>query len=240
MTKSPSLIKRIEENRREITTLLSGIDTIKRLNNLNFLRHQISVSEPESLHRPSPRNPFNFTSIKNLGTAYDYIVNAADANYYIDSYEITKIHSMVCASTVIPGGTLRDAPVVLDIQVDGGRLHAPESYEIPSRLNKIVYDLYNGREHVLTKAFNLHYELVVLQPFHDCNKRTARYVMNAYLMSHGFRPIAFNYESDRDDYINAIEFRANGNKKAYYKYMQSCMLRTQLDTINNIKKSKAY
>ncbi len=240
MTKTPRLTTRIEENRQEITRLLSGIDTIKRLNNLNYLRHQISVVEPESLHRPTARNPFNFTSIKNLGMAYDYILHASESNYYIDSYEIKKIHSMVCASTVIPGGTLRDAPVVLEIQVDGGRLHAPESYEIDSRLNKIIFDLYNGREHVLTKAFNLHYELVVLQPFHDCNKRTARYVMNAYLMSNGYRPIAFNYASDRDDYINAIEARANGNKKAYYKYMQTCMFRTQMDTIANIKKCKAY
>lgn len=240
MTKTPKLTTRIEENRKEITALLSGIDTIKRLNNLNYLRHQISVVEPEALHRPSPRNPFNFTSIKNLGDAYDYIVKSADTKYCIDSYEITKIHSMVCASTVIPGGTYRDAPVILDIMVDGGRLHAPDSYEIPSRLNKIIFDLYNGREHTLTKAFNLHYELVVLQPFHDCNKRTARYVMNAYLMSKGYRPIAFNYASDRDEYIDAIKARANGDKKAYYRYMQSCMFRTQIDTIANIKKSKAY
>ncbi len=238
MTKTPRITTRIEENRKTITNLLSGIDTVKRLNNLNWLRHEISVAEPQVLFHSVDNAQFNFTSCKNLGAAYDYIVDSKESS--IDTFEISKIHSILCAGTFVPCGTYRDGPVVLAMSVNDERFHAPESYQIPRLINEIVYKLNNGRESVLTKAFNLHYELVMLQPFHDCNKRTARFCMNKYLVMNGYRPIVFNYNEDGKNYINAIAARANGNKKAYTAYMQQCMLRTQTDLINTINKSRGY
>ena len=39
MTKTPKFKKQIEENRKTISKMLSGADTVKRLNNLNWIRH---------------------------------------------------------------------------------------------------------------------------------------------------------------------------------------------------------
>ena len=49
MTKTPKYKKQIEENRETITKMLSGADTVKRLNNLNWVRHEISYTEPRTL-----------------------------------------------------------------------------------------------------------------------------------------------------------------------------------------------
>ncbi len=239
MTKTPNNTTIINRNRDKITKLLSGIGTVKRLNNLNWLRHEISYVEPQTLFRPpsgtNPEELFDFTSIKNLGPVYDYIIEPN--NYALDTFEISKIHSMLCAGTFIPGGQLRNAPVVLDIMVNGGRMHAPDAYEIQYCLNEIIYNLNNGRESALSKAFDLHYELVVLQPFTDFNKRTARFCMDKYLVQNGYRPIAFNHPDDTTAYVNAIAARANGDKKTYTRYMQNCMIRTQQAIIAKLTKS---
>ena len=78
MTKTPKFKKQIEENRKTISKMLSGADTVKRLNNLNWIRHEISYTEPRTLFYIPNREqqPYlDYNSMKNLGEAYDYIVS---------------------------------------------------------------------------------------------------------------------------------------------------------------------
>ena len=46
MTKRPKYRKKIEEFRAIITSKLTGAASVKRLNNINWLRHEISYNEP--------------------------------------------------------------------------------------------------------------------------------------------------------------------------------------------------
>ena len=50
MTKTQKFESPIEQNRMVITKLLSGAGTVKRLNNVNWLRHEISYTEPRTLY----------------------------------------------------------------------------------------------------------------------------------------------------------------------------------------------
>ena len=102
MTKTPKFTKQIEENRETITQMLSGAGTVKRLNNLNWVRHEISYTEPRTLFYIPNKDqmPYlDYNSMKNLGDAYDYIVN--NPKQIIDMTEICKLHSMLCAGTYI-------------------------------------------------------------------------------------------------------------------------------------------
>lgn len=158
MTKTQNYKIRIEENRQQITNMLSGADTHKRLNNINWLRHELSYAEPRTLFYVPSREqlPYlDYNSMKNLGTAYDYIIDNPDT--IIDIPEICKLHSMLCTGTPIQGG---------------------------------------------------------------------------------YRPIVFNQRTDKQKYKDAIAAKAAGDTKKYTQYMYSCLLRTQNEIINLLKKSR--
>lgn len=238
MTKTPKTKIEIEQNRQIITKMLSGAGTHKRLNNVNWLRHEIAYVEPRTLfYIPNKeQTPYiDYNNMKNIGDAYDYIID--NPNQIIDATEICRIHSMLCANTHIQGGIFRSTPKILEITVNGKRMHAPDAYEIPSQMNEIIYKM-NNTPDILTRAFNIHYDLIALQPFDDFNKRTSRLVMNWVLVQGGYRPIVFNQRSDKQRYKEAISQCANGNYRAYAHYMSACLLRTQKEIIKLLKKSR--
>ena len=109
---------------------------------------------------------------------------------------------------------------------------------IPTLLNDIVFKSQDPKIPILNRAFELHYDLIALQPFDDFNKRTSRLVMNWFLIQNGYRPIVFNKPADKNKYIQSIIARASGDIKTYNNYMYSCMLRTQNEIIKLLKKSK--
>ncbi len=241
MTKQPKFRQRIESNRTIITEKLSGAASVKRLNNVNWLRHEISYSEPRTLfYVPLKDQHFylDFNCMNNLGNAYDFIINSTNNNTRIEASDICKLHSFLCQNTYIDGGNFRTTSKVLEITINGERMHAPDSYDIPYLLNLIVYNMNDTSKDVLHRAFDAHYEIIALQPFDDFNKRTARLVMNWILVQNGYRPIVFNKPSDKQKYKDAIKLYAEGDKKSYYTYMSQCMLRTQESIIKLLNQSK--
>lgn len=241
LTKQPKFRQKIESNRTIITEKLYDAASVKRLNNINWLRHEISYSEPRTLFQVPLKEQnlyLDFNCMNNLGAAYDFIVNNKNLNKRIDVIDICKLHSVLCQNTYINGGNFRTTTKVLEITVNGKRMHAPDAYDIPYLINEIVYKINNTSTDILHRAFDAHYELIALQPFDDFNKRTARLVMNWILVQNGYRPIVFNKPSDKQKYKEAIKTYAEGNKKEYYAYMSQCMLRTQQDIIKLLTKSK--
>lgn len=238
MTKTPSLRKSIALYREKLTALLSGAETVKRLNSLNWLRHEISYVEPKKLFSLSQdqKKFLDFTNMANIGKAYDYIVN--NPNTEITSDEIRKIHAMLCNGTNIDGGALRTTNKVIEIIVNGERMRAPDAHEIEYILNEITYNIRTNSTETLNKAYRAHYELIALQPFDDFNKRTARMIMNWILIQGGYRPIIFNKSGDNVAYKNAIRQCAEGHEKSYRAYMDSCLLRTQKAILTQLTKSK--
>ncbi len=238
-TKTPKTKNIIEANRVEISNALSGVDTTKRLNNLNWVRHELSYTEPRSLFFAPAKEQkimLDYNNMKNIGEAYDYIVE--NPTTHIDATEIYKIHSILCYGTNITGGIQRRTDKVLELTVNGARYHAPDQSEITSRLSDIVFSLNDPSKDTLTRAFEAHYELIALQPFDDFNKRTARLIMNWILIQGGYRPIIFNKPSDKQKYRNAIAAMTNGNRKEYMTYMSEMLLRSQRELIKQLRKSR--
>lgn len=216
----------------------------QRLNNMNWLRQDLSYAESMTLFRAqgggsaakvSMQMDYNY--IRNVGYAYDYIVE--NSHKSIDATEICKIHSMLCMNTPIDGGRFRTTDKVLEITVNGMRYHAPDYHEIASKMNNIIFKLNNPDISMPQRAFNLHYDLIMLQPFDDFNKRTSRLVMNWALIQNGYRPIVFNSKKDAQNYIGAIAARANENNREYNHYMSTAMVRTQSEIIKRLKRANS-
>lgn len=238
MTKTPNLRNTIEVYRDKLTKLLSGSETVRRLNNLNWLRYQISHVEPKKLFSQNREQGrfLDFTNMTNIGTAYDYIVNHPDTEITTD--EIRHIHSILCNGTNIDGGALRTTNKIIEITVNGERMHAPDAHDVEYLLNQITYNIRTSKQGTLNTAYHTHYEMIALQPFDDFNKRTARIIMNWILIQGGYRPITFNQSADKIAYRDAIRSCAAGHEKAYRSYMDACLLRTQKAILAQLKKSK--
>lgn len=237
-TKTLSVPEQIKKNRELISSQLSG-SNIKRLNNLNWLRHEISYTEPKILfHKPLNEQAglFDYSCTKGLGDAYDYIINPEHND--ITSSGICDIHYLICRETYIQPGIYRQNKKILEIYINGNRIYAPDENEIPIKIEETIFNWKNSTCPDTIRAFNLHYDLIMLQPFDDCNKRTARMIMNWALILSGYRPIVFNRKSDKENYRKAIKDMAMNNSKSYYKYMYDCMKHSQLEIIKQLKLSR--
>lgn len=239
MTKTSDIKTLIEQNRRTISEMLHTTDQNSRLNNLHWIRDELSKETRILFQYPDymPQNQkslyLDFNNIKNMGSAWDYIVEHDNVKT-LDTYNIRHIHTILSEHTDIPGGVYR----ISDAHIMQMGVHAPSFQKMLYHMDDIVYQMQLKDTPVLLRAFNVHYDLIATQPFNDFNKRTARLVMNWFLISHGYRPILFNMRSDKEEYMAALRARANGDAKAYYQYMYSCMLRTQRQIIKRLRTYK--
>ena len=228
----------IEQNKRTISRKLSG-SNIKKLNNFNWLRHEISYTEPRILFwmpqkKQSPY--FDYSCTKGLGDAYDYILEHKNDTEITPS-TICDIHYLIAHDTNILPGRYRNSEKILEITVNGARIHTPDPFMIPQLLDNLLYEYKNSTKPKPLRAFDLHYKLLMLHPFDDYNKRTSRMVMNLALLHAGYRPVVFNRKSDKENYRKAIANMANGDAKSYYRYMYNAMRASQEQIIAQLKSS---
>ena len=223
---------RIEDNKQTITRLLSK-STTKRLNSFNWLRHEISFTEPRTLFHVSAQQQapyFDHSCTRGLGEAYDYILKRGIDKNPITFRDVCEIHYLLCNGTNIKiNDTFIRAGVIKKTNVP---------LEIESKLVQIIDNCLASDKTPFIKAFDIHYQIILLQPFDDYNKRTARLVMNLILISNGYRPIAFTRKTDKKQYPSALLQMKQGNAKSYYRYMVNAMLASQEKIINQLKTSK--
>ena len=201
------------------------------------MRRQIAFEEPQILC-PVPKEHLDETSMSNIATTYDYIM--ANKSQEINIEDIRIIHAKLCLNTNIDGYNFRTTNCKLRMSIDGMTYNAPDYSVIDYELRQIIYNMKHSKCDVLTRAYDAHYEMIMLQPFDDFNKRTARLIMNWVLLQNGYRPIAFNKRSDKAAYISALQSRACGDKRAYTEYMAKCQLRTQEGILKHLRESKIY
>ena len=224
--------ERIEANREAIDVLMRK--SAKNVASINMLRHEITSVEPMILAKPQLKEIaknqqmvfFDWTNLKNIGVAYDYILKHKKTT--IDRYQISEIQKLLAKNTdVRPGYRISMTRVLGEF--------APSIEQIYYKMEQIEYHLHDENYPVLTRAFDTHFDIIMTQPYNDYNKRTARLIMNWFLIQNGYRPIIFNKKTDATAYPNALHARIDGNRRAYTDYMERSMLHTQQQIINLLK-----
>ncbi len=224
--------KSIENKRNLITELLHK--RAKHLDDVAWIKSAF-IKETLVLNQCSDqllRLETSSESIHNIGETWDMIVARKNiANFTIS--DVMDIHYSLAQNTDVTPGRIRTKCVSI-LQTLVPAQPTPEITR--QRIDDILYRLNTGKQTILQRAFDAHYELIVLQPFTDFNKRTARMLMNWFLITRGYRPIAFNVSTDNKEYMNALRSAIQGDKKTYYTYMYKCMSRTQdlfIDKLSN-------
>ena len=194
---------------------------------INFMKHESGIEAenliPEKLSRTEKKIFIDYTSIENTARAWEFVLNSNATS--IDTYQIRDLHKMLCNNTENTTGGLYRLSDSYAL-----RRQSPNYARVLYKMNDIEYklsDQYPSDIHPVIRAIEVHSDLIEAQPFNDFNKRTARLVMNWFLIQHNYTPIIFDVPADKQNYMNALRAKLDGNTDSYYEYMLSCMQRTQ-------------
>lgn len=94
--------------------------------------------------------------------------------------------------------------------------------EMDNLMAQYALSLEQNRHPILVAA-DLHYGIVRIHPFDDCNGRVARVVMNLVLLKHEFPPAIIRTET-RKDYLQALEQADDGNHEPFYEIVAGSVL----------------
>ena len=238
MAKQPGIKEVIEYNRHTINATFADLRSLRRINTMNSLRHGLTKEAhnlfqyPDYLPEEDRDLYLDYTTIENLGPAWDYILEHVSEK--IDMLQIRRLHTILAMNTDIPGGQYRFS----DAYIEQLQQNAPTYHQMLYKLDDVEYSLGNRAIPVLNRAFNAHYDIIAAQPFNDFNKRTARLVMNWFLLQNAYSPILFTAKSDKTEYMSTLRARADGHCKVYSHYLYKCMARTQNEIIKILTRSK--
>lgn len=116
--------------------------------------------------------------------------------------DILFIHELILKSIDEQyAGRYRSVPV----RISGSSVILPNPMKVPSLMNELIqwFQSYSSL-HPVEFAARAHYTLVSIHPFVDGNGRTARLLMNVFLLMQGYPPAVIE-KRDRIRYLNSLE-----------------------------------
>ena len=237
--------KQVRENIKEYRASIDEYtdpNNVRRLNNMNWVRFRMTSVEPKILFQSSDSTRIDYTYMHNINNVYDYInqFQSKPTQHQLTIDDIKNMHKLFTAHTHMEwvAGTYRNDDKIVNIIVNGFRMHAPRPDLVEYAMNEIVRKANTSKSNILDRAFDIHYEIVALQPFEDCNKRVARAAMNLFLVLNKLPMIFFDKPEDKRGYIDAIAARANGHNKEYTEYMLHVTERSYRNILRELKQSK--
>lgn len=164
--------------------------------------------------------------------AFDYISQLVKEKVPISESIIKQIHFLVLADKRDDRGVYRRVPV----RIMGAQHEPIQPYLIEPKMEQLLIDFAESKEHIITKLARFHIEFEGIHPFIDGNGRTGRLLVNLELMKAGYPPIDIKF-SDRIAYYNAFdEYYVKHNLSAMEKLFAG-YVNERLDTYLKMLKS---
>lgn len=132
--------------------------------------------------------------------AFDFVRELVKNNIPISESVIKQIHYLVLADKKEDRGIYRRIPVY----IMGAQNELVQPYLIAPRMEQLLIEFANSKEHIVTKLARFHIEFESIHPFIDGNGRTGRLLVNLELMKAGYPPIDIKF-ADRIAYYNAFD-----------------------------------
>uniref|UniRef100_UPI003FED970A Fic family protein n=1 Tax=Ruminococcus bromii TaxID=40518 RepID=UPI003FED970A len=164
--------------------------------------------------------------------AFDYISQLVKEKVPISESIIKQIHFLVLADKRDDRGVYRRVPV----RIMGAQHEPVQPYLIEPKMEQLLIDFAESKEHIITKLALFHIEFEGIHPFIDGNGRTGRLLVNLELMKAGYPPIDIKF-ADRIAYYNAFdEYYVKHNLSAMEKLFAG-YVNERLDTYLKMLKS---
>ncbi|MCC8110072.1 MAG: Fic family protein [Ruminococcus sp.] len=132
--------------------------------------------------------------------AFDYVSELVKEDVPISESIIKQIHYLVLADRKDDRGVYRRVPV----RIRGAHHEPVQPYLIQPKIEQLLLDFAESKEHIITKLARFHIEFESIHPFIDGNGRTDRLLVNLELMKAGYPPIDIKF-TDRVAYYNAFD-----------------------------------
>ncbi len=132
--------------------------------------------------------------------AFEYVSELVKENVPISESVIKQIHYLVLADKKEDRGVYRRIPV----KIMGAQHQPVQPYLIIPKMEELLWDYSENKEHIVTKLARFHIEFEGIHPFIDGNGRTGRLLVNLELMKAGYPPINIKF-TDRISYYNAFD-----------------------------------
>ena len=132
--------------------------------------------------------------------AFEYVSELVKENALISESVIKQIHYLVLADKKEDRGVYRRIPV----KIMGAQHQPVQPYLIIPKMEELLWDYSENKEHIVTKLARFHIEFEGIHPFIDGNGRTGRLLVNLELMKAGYPPINIKF-TDRISYYNAFD-----------------------------------
>lgn len=164
--------------------------------------------------------------------AFDYISQLVKEKVPISESIIKQIHFLVLADKRDDRGVYRRVPV----RIMGAQHEPVQPYLIEPKMEQLLIDFAESKEHIITKLARFHIEFEGIHPFIDGNGRTGRLLVNLELMKVGYPPIDIKF-ADRIAYYKAFdEYYVKHNLSAMEKLFAG-YVNERLDTYLKMLKS---
>ena len=132
--------------------------------------------------------------------AFEYVSELVKENVPISESVIKQIHYLVLADKKEDRGAYSRVPV----KIMGAQHQPVQPYLIIPKMEELLWDYSENKEHIVTKLARFHIEFEGIHPFIDGNGRTGRLLVNLELMKAGYPPINIKF-TDRISYYNAFD-----------------------------------
>ena len=132
--------------------------------------------------------------------AFDFVRDLVKENAPLSERIIKQIHFLVLADKKEDRGVFRRVPV----RILGAHHEPVQPYLIEPKLEQLLQEYADSREHIVTRLARFHIEFEGIHPFIDGNGRTGRLLINLELMKAGYPPIDIKF-ADRVAYYNAFD-----------------------------------
>lgn len=178
-------------------------------NSLTLRETQLVLEEGVTIRGKSLREHFE---AKNHEKAIFHLQTLVKKNYQLNENDILDLHRLVLVNIEEEiAGRYRNGRV----RIVGANFIPPNPLKVPYLMEELIHLVNKNPEklNLLSLTTRLHHRLVWIHPFFDGNGRTARLVMNLWLMKCGYPP-AVILKNDRKKYYEALN---QANKGDYEK-----------------------
>ncbi|MCW5829965.1 MAG: Fic family protein [Deltaproteobacteria bacterium] len=120
------------------------------------------------------------------------------------------------------------------VRVAGSKHVFPNAAKVPALMSDYVTGISSEGDHPIRIAARAHYRFVAIHPFADGNGRTARLLMNLFLMRSGYPPACLPIER-RGEYYDLLEAAHNAGTERFELFIAECVRDSLEDALQGLE-----